>query len=467
MKGKLWQKGIFGVSLSVSVSLLLLVLFTSTSSAYAPVSTYSSSNTTLTDFISNQTKPGGFPTGSDWVNTHNWAIAKYDTDPTTWLWFVGNDSEFSISDSGALTNITGGLCRWGDSLDPNSPGCNPWGSYSLTTSNIYYLHLTDTKYQELQNSQPGLITFYDGNIMVGNGKTKIKPEFSYSVTGKDITATDKNVQLPEVTPTGGYTIKGYSVEWTLWECSSWTDVPPTCEDSEIVDHKIQDQNKKYEYTVSTYKNYKLEAQYLVQECYRYASYPDTPDHCVYVDLGTELPDYDFTSTTVRLNINGDNIAGDTADADCNVAGYCEPPSPYEDCSTYGADLIGGFGCHLRNFGTFLKLTLQWLFVPSGSYFNNYWTELTSFLNDKLGFIYQSLASILSLLASMIDAAATEECTYTPQGSLYGSTIQFNLCKFEEINPAGFTLIVTLMRSLTVVALIFAFNRKYHEILEKR
>jgi len=171
-----------------------------------------------------------------------------------------------------------------------------------------------------------------------DSKPVIRPDFTYSANNKSISAKDYNQTLPSVTPDEGYTIQGYSVEWSLFKCGSWSSVGGMCSDPMLVNHAIQPQSQQYSYTVDNYGDYYLTAQYLVEQCYRYPSYPSTPDYCFNVDLGTELPDYDFDTTSVYLKIDGNTIAGDTKDGTCDSSGYCEPPSQYEDCSQYNATI---------------------------------------------------------------------------------------------------------------------------------
>jgi len=155
----------------------------------------------------------------------------------------------------------------------------------------------------------------------------LKPDFTYTVENKTITARDYNLELPTVTPDEGYTIQGYTVEWTLQKCKTYEGFPAfTCTGSNITEHQVLPQDTDFNFTVPDYGDYTLSAQYLVQECYRYPSYPSTPDYCFFVDLGAELGEaYDFTSTTEYLPINGQTTSGDTTGEDCTVSGFCVPP----------------------------------------------------------------------------------------------------------------------------------------------
>lgn len=179
------------------------------------------------------------------------------------------------------------------------------------------------------------------------------------------------------------------------------------------------------------------------------------------------PRDDIQQITFKINANGTLQDGSTINDDC-TDGVCEPPSPYEDCDTYDSlDIIGGVGCHLRNAMTFLRLALIELFIPNVSFMTNYWTSLTDFLNEKLGFIYQSIAQIVSLLGAMITNAATTDCTYDPGGEIFGAEFELDICQFEDNFPTAWAVLSSLIRGLTVLAIVFAFNRKYHDVVEAR
>jgi hypothetical protein len=154
----------------------------------------------------------------------------------------------------------------------------------------------------------------------------IRPDFTYALNNKEVKAHDYNTDLPTYTPEEGYTLNGYFVEWSLFKCDSFEEVTNLCHsdgETQLIDHQVLSQNSDYNFTVTDYSDYTLQAQYLVQECYRYPSYPATPDYCYYSDLERHIPDYEFTSTTVHLLVNGQSITGDTKNETCDISGYCQ------------------------------------------------------------------------------------------------------------------------------------------------
>lgn len=179
--------------------------------------------------------------------------------------------------------------------------------------------------------------------------------------------------------------------------------------------------------------------------------------------GTELK-YDVQS--FQLNIDGTSYTGNPTDGEC-TDGFCPSPSPYEDCSTYGTDVVGGLGCVMRNFGVLLKVILTNLFVPNSTFLKEYQANLTGFFNEKLGFLATSAGFITGLFSSIISGAANTSCTITPSGTFFGSSFTIDVCTFQRITAGGFAAIQTLIIGLTSVALFFAGLRKYHEVVDRR
>jgi len=367
--------------------------------------------------------------------------------------------------------VSTGNFKFADFIQNTNAGCR-LQNYNYNQSSAYspYLNWIDNYASGIFLIASDNIIYpedYTGDPFQGQTvlKTKVNPDFTYTVTDKSIHAVDRNQELPTVTPTEGYTISGYSVEWTLNQCTTFTDVGNICNDPTQKDYRILTQSGTYTFTVQDYGHYQLESNYLVQQCYRYPSYPSTPDYCFYVDLGTELPTYDFTATTIHLKVDGSTITGSTNEGDCDVSGYCEPPSPYEDCSIYGVDIAGAIGCHFRNFGQYLKSILIALFVPRASFMNAFVNQMQSTVVDKLGFIMYPFHFIYGLLNGLL--SATDSCvvsaTSIPGADLantfFGAHPNLDVCSSEHDFPELYNITTFFIRMLTVLSLIYALFRK--------
>lgn len=206
----------------------------------------------------------------------------------------------------------------GQSSLPVSNNVTDNGGFAVNYTNLFF-NADESKL----NYPPG----YEGIPIVtslGDDRQIIKPDFKYIVNDKSLSLTDYNKKLPDFTPDEGYTFNGYEVEWSLFKCDVSANSPSTCLNPILANHQILPQSSTYQYSVDEYHTYMIEAQYLVQQCYRYPSYPATPDYCFYVDLNTEFDDYRFLPTSVSLDIDGSVIIGDTTQDDCDESGYCKP-----------------------------------------------------------------------------------------------------------------------------------------------
>lgn len=177
-------------------------------------------------------------------------------------------------------------------------------------------------------------------------------------------------------------------------------------------------------------------------------------------------DLDNRPRVIQLNIDGTTYEGNTEGEECDD-GYCQVVSPLEDCSTYGTDLIGGIGCQFRNFLVSLGIAMRFLFIPNPDFISDYWTDFNQFMNTKLGFLYGGIAFIITLITNAVTATASPNCVLGFSGTIFGQTFSINGCAMQQTFPAFWPIMQTLVVGGTVVILIFAAQRKYHEVLEAR
>lgn len=179
----------------------------------------------------------------------------------------------------------------------------------------------------------GNITYpegYDGKRIIADIKDRkqIRPQFTYQLHDRSLTAHDYAQDLPTFEPEPGYNIVSYEVQWSLFKCDDkgYDSKLNICNGSPVqVGYSIVPQDQDFTTFVDEYGDYFLAAKYQVQQCYRYPSYPATPDHCFYVDLGVKFKDYDFTKTEIHLVIDGHSETGDTSQLRCGIDGKCKNP----------------------------------------------------------------------------------------------------------------------------------------------
>jgi len=201
----------------------------------------------------------------------------------------------------------------GSGIETDYSGCFGYGS-NVDTTSIY--NNRTSSWLEVQ---------YNFNN-IGSSTSILAPNFQYTISNKNIKATDLNQELPVIEVESGYYSNGYQVEWSLFKCTSYSN--STCIDSKLVNYQLLLQSQGYEYTTESYGDYELTAQYLVQQCYRYASYPATPDYCFMVDLGQVLESTHIVSPVTKHFILAFMVTstGDTSEESCYIDGTCVLPS---------------------------------------------------------------------------------------------------------------------------------------------
>lgn len=314
------------------------------------------------------------------------------------------------------------------------------------------------------NAEPNYPVGYEGTRIKAtpNERKLVAPDYKYEVRDKHLSAKDYNQDLPTITSDEGYYVVAGQLEWTLFKCDAWDETTNNCTTSTIAKHEILDLDSEFQHDVSSYGDYILNAQYLVQQCFRYPSYPATPDYCFYVDYGVELDgDYTFLPTRSHLIIDGKDITGDTTNEVCDASGLCVPASLYDDCSTFGVDILGGVGCIIKNFGTFLKEMLTNLFVPPSGLMTTMMRNMQDFFSEKLGFLYQSIEKVIGVFTTIIGAAGTPNPVLSPQGNYFGRPVHFDMSSMQGIvSPEGWTAILTIIRSVTSVAILYGLYRTW-------
>lgn len=148
----------------------------------------------------------------------------------------------------------------------------------------------------------------------------IKPEFSYSVVNKKITATDVIQELPVYPSSSDWIVGDYWVEWSLMWCNPYNETTKTCSNPEVEDYQQLPLGSDYMADIDSLDGYTLSATYLIELCST-----TTQGYCIRIapDVGEgSIVDYDFLSTTIYLDIDGTSFTGDTTELVCDVSGFC-------------------------------------------------------------------------------------------------------------------------------------------------
>lgn len=167
-----------------------------------------------------------------------------------------------------------------------------------------------------------------------------------------------------------------------------------------------------------------------------------------------------------LKIDGSSYILDSDDLNCDNGGICEQPSPYEDCSTYGTDLIGGLGCVMRNFGVFLRSLFVTLFVPTPGFLKDYFTEFKEFINTKFGFLIWPLTWSVDFVSAFFNGVnGTNNICNWSFGNIFNSDFKLNFCSLEQNFPTAFNTARYMIQAFTVFVLVSGLYTHYRRTLK--
>lgn len=166
-----------------------------------------------------------------------------------------------------------------------------------------------------------------------------------------------------------------------------------------------------------------------------------------------------------LKIDGSSYILDSANLNCENQGLCEELTPYEDCASYGVDLIGGLGCVMRNFGVFLRSLFITLFVPSPGFFKDYFTDFKTFIDTKFGFLIWPLTFAIDFVNAFFNGVnGTNNICNWSFGNLFNSDFKLNFCSLEQNFPSAFNTARYMIQAFTVFVLISGLYTHYRRLL---
>lgn len=156
----------------------------------------------------------------------------------------------------------------------------------------------------------------------------------------------------------------------------------------------------------------------------------------------------FSLDLSQMLDNGDTERCEPGASNDEYGLWCATGSDFEECDF--ADL----GCHIRNLGVLIMNGLKHLFIPNSQIIDTRVNEFTTFIQNKLGFIYDSTAMFFGFIGSIVTGASNPTCNLNT-GSISGKSVNINLCNARNIiGSQAFDLGLALFRG--VIALGFAF-----------
>jgi len=157
--------------------------------------------------------------------------------------------------------------------------------------------------------------------------------------------------------------------------------------------------------------------------------------------------------------------------ECTIGGTvtCAPATLplLKDCSVFGPDIIGGFGCHLTNFGIVLVHDLSdlvsFLFVPDTSVIASSFNSMYSMVETKLGFLLYPFSFVFRFFQSILDISGPVLCTIDLD-KVYGVQYNLDICSFERNLPTFFFFAQSLLQGVTSMGLMWQIRKKFDEVM---
>ena len=174
-------------------------------------------------------------------------------------------------------------------------------------------------------------------------------------------------------------------------------------------------------------------------------------------------DQTWDTTRLPIDINGGNYVSGTYGQGCDNGGTCSDPFVYEDCTTYGTDLIGGFNCIVNNFKTWLTITADTLFVPTYESMMSMQDDFNSWAAIHLGALIQFSTWFNSLISDSTSGATDVVCNHD-FGTFFGSHFVFNQCVLEQKYPSIWGVVSLVARSTLVFMVLLMVYQKIRYII---
>lgn len=180
--------------------------------------------------------------------------------------------------------------------------------------------------------------------------------------------------------------------------------------------------------------------------------------------------YKLESLTTVLKVDFSRVTTGYSSEKCTqgVTGvgigiWCNEKEVYEDCTTYGMDVIAGISCAFRNFGVFLLEIATFLFVPNYSTVSNELQSMTNTIKTSLGFLYSPIDFIVQVFKLLVDQGQnpTGQTCYIGSFSFFGSTsAPFYMCAWRNQLPQLWSLMQIAIQGGIAVGFSVAFWRKF-------
>jgi len=120
--------------------------------------------------------------------------------------------------------------------------------------------------------------------------------------------------------------------------------------------------------------------------------------------------------------------------------------------------------------------VKWLVVPQSSYFEDFFTSLTTFMTEKLGFLLYPFEWVLQTVDTLQNdppgGAGRDDCYLFIDATFFGYEPEggWNLniaCAMHDLSPAFWNGFTSLIKALTFMGLLAMLYRQYQSVVEAK
>jgi len=220
------------------------------------------------------------------------------------------------------------------------------------------------------------------------------------------------------------------------------------DDAELI-NSVKQLYEPFEYKFPSYAEYFLEVSFV---------HPGPP-------FAPFAPNVILVTTKIKINANGTFLVGSTDINDCTIVSgqyICDEASPFEDCSTYGVDIVGGFTCIINNFGIWLRNLLIDLFIPNSTLLVKSVNEFATSFQSQLGFLFTAFQMLTQWISALV--SINPSCEFDFDGTFFGAQVDVNFCYFEQTVPTIYNILSVTVRLIMAAGFVFIAYRRLIQVV---
>ena len=139
-----------------------------------------------------------------------------------------------------------------------------------------------------------------------------------------------------------------------------------------------------------------------------------------------------------------------------------------DIGCWVGKLTSGFTNGIKALFGLMVDAFKWLFIPDGTQIKSSFDDLTTFMNNKLGFLAYPFTFIGNVFNAFTSGSSWCNDTGCSKnfGNLFGHPFNVNLGQMQTTMPSIWFWFTGMIRGLTILTLLLAVRQKYRAVTSK-